>query len=411
MHDCLSGLKVVYSTASTSIEKVHRKLSSKFNNFNSLNRFSLILTSCAVFGLVGSKPSIAAVIYSVTDIGTLGGASSAAFDINDNGQVVGTAGIVGVGNRAFLWDSTSGIRNLDPLGTDTSIANGINNNGQVVGFYLGVGTNKRAFLWDSVNDLQNLGTLPGDNSSAANEINDRGQVVGRSESIGRIQAFLWDSVNGLQNLGTLNGYSSSDAYDINNNGEVVGFANTNGSLRPVLWDSSKNIQDLGSFNTAFTQANSINDAGTVVGGSIFDGFRALLWDRTNSVQNLNTFDGFPNSFATDINNNGQTVGSTSSSTSSNSRAVLWENGIATDLNALIDPNSGWRLDSATAINNKGQIVGSGFLNNQRLIRAFLLTPLTQIPKSIPEPTSALGLLSGILGSIYFLKRSASIRHN
>jgi hypothetical protein len=75
-----------------------------------------------------------------------------------------------------------------------------------------------------------------------------------------------------------------------------------------------------------------------------------------------------------------------------------------------DPNSGWNLQSAVAINNKGQIVASGLLNNQRLIRAFLLTPVTHTPKSIPEPTSALGLLSSIFGFVYLLKRSASIKY-
>lgn len=413
MDNCLSGLKVVYCTASTLIEKVHR-LSSKFNNFTSLNRFSLILTSCAVFGLVGSKPSIAAVMYSVTDIGTLGGDYSSAFDINDSGQVVGVAATTGSGDgRAFLWDSINGIRNLttNVNGIDGSSANKINNNGQVAGSYslVGLGSNNRAFLWDSVNGLQNLGTLPGDNSSAALGINDKGQIVGRSENISKIQAFLWDNVNGLQNLGTLGEYKNIAAYTINNNEEVVGFASGNNNVRAVLWDSNKVVQNLGSFGTYLSQANSINDEGMVVGVSTVDnsGYRAFLWDNNKGLQNLDSLNEYPNSYASDINNLGQIVGYAFS----DFRPLLWENGTITDLNTLIDPNSGWKLQSAVAINNKGQIVGSGLLNNQRLVRAFLLTPLTQTPKSIPEPTSGLGLLGGILGSIYLLKRSASIRYN
>ncbi len=386
------------------------KLASKFTNYTSLNRFSLILTSCAVLGLISSKPSIAAVMYSVTDIGTLSGSRSSANDINDNGQVVGTLSTTTGGVGAFLWDSTNGITILDPNGINSSYVygNGINNNGQVVGsYFLEDGSNSRAFLWDSVNGLQNLGTLPGDSSSTANQINDKGQVVGRSEGFGRGQPFLWDSVNGLQNLGTLNGYNFSGAYDINNNGEVVGFASNGVSVRAVLWDSSKGIQDLGSLvGTRATSPFSINDAGTAVGDSRNGNFRAFLWDRTKGIQNLGTLDGFPNSFARDINNNGQIVGFASSSTFSNSRAVLWENSIATDLNALIDPSSGWTLGSATAINNKGQIIASGALtlNNQIFGGSVLLTPLTQIPKSIPEATSGLGLCAFTLGSIYGLKR-------
>ncbi len=376
------------------------KLASKFTNFTSLNRFSLILTSCAVFGLISSKPSIAAVMYSVTDIGTLGGSGSRAIDINDNGQVVGTSSDSNYNSQAFLWDSTSGIRSLDPNGIGSSSANKINNNGQVVG-----SKNSRAFLWDSVNGLQNLATLPNDSFSTANAINDKGQVVGSLQNSSGSQTFLWDSVNGLQNLGTLNGYDGTSPRDINNNGEVVGFAsyNPNRSLRAVLWDSSKGIQDLGGlsrFNTNL--ANSINDTGTVVGSSsITDRIsNAFLWDSTKGIQNLGTLDGDIGSSARDINNLGQVVGITSF----NRRPVLWENGIITDLNTLIDPSSGWRLQSAVAINNKGQIVGEGILNNQGSARAFLLTPLTQIPKSIPEPSSGLGLCAFTLGSIYGLKR-------
>ena len=44
-----------------------------------------------------------------------------------------------------------------------------------------------------------------------------------------------------------------------------------------------------------------------------------------------------------------------------------------DLNALIDPASGWTLVSAMSINGSGQIAGYGTLREN--VRAFLLTPL------------------------------------
>lgn len=400
-----SGLKIVYSTTSVSIAQIRINLASKFTNFTSLNRFFSILTSCAVFGLISSKPSIAAVMYSVTNIGTLGGEFSTAYDINDNGQVVGYAATSTSGGRAFLWDSTSGIRNLDPNGIYDSSAYSINNNGFVVGSTLKGGYNGgTAFLWDSVNGLQNLGTLPGDSFSNANAINDFGQVVGRSlDSSNRMQAFLWDSVNGIQSLGTLDGYEGSTALDINNDGEVVGYAFIP-SRRAVLWDSTKGIQDLDP-EGVYSDAQSINDAGTVVGTSTVGGDSASLWDSTKGIQYLGNLSGVYGSIASDINDLGQVVGSTIFPP----RALLWENGTVTDLNTLIDPNSGWRLQYARAINNKGQIVGEGTNSTERYFGAFLLTPLTQIPKSIPEPTSGLGLLGAILSSIYLLKRNVSIR--
>jgi probable HAF family extracellular repeat protein len=52
---------------------------------------------------------------------------------------------------------------------------------------------------------------------------------------------------------------------------------------------------------------------------------------------------------------------------------LYENGNLWDLNQLIPENSGWILKEATDINNDGQIVGSGEIDGE--IHAFLLTPI------------------------------------
>jgi uncharacterized membrane protein len=55
------------------------------------------------------------------DLGALpGGGNSRARDVDDNGVVVGTSGS-SVGNRAFIWTSITGIRDLNSLSTDPSI--------------------------------------------------------------------------------------------------------------------------------------------------------------------------------------------------------------------------------------------------------------------------------------------------
>jgi uncharacterized membrane protein len=51
--------------------------------------------------------------------------------------------------------------------------------------------------------------------------------------------------------------------------------------------------------------------------------------------------------------------------------VIWQGGVAIDLNRLIT-SSGWMLTSATGINDSGQIVGVGLRDGQ--VRAFLLNP-------------------------------------
>ena len=96
----------------------------------------LIPLSFAV--LMATAPA-EAVLYTLTDLGTLGGPQSFAFDINDAGQVVGGADIPASGGpfpdfHAFLWDSAGGMQDLGTLGGENSSATGINNMGQVVGW-------------------------------------------------------------------------------------------------------------------------------------------------------------------------------------------------------------------------------------------------------------------------------------
>jgi probable HAF family extracellular repeat protein len=58
----------------------------------------------------------------------------------------------------------------------------------------------------------------------------------------------------------------------------------------------------------------------------------------------------------------------------------------TDLNTLVDPNSGWTLTAATAINDNGDIVGTGILDGQ--VHSFLLTSgqmQTQPPQATEPP--------------------------
>ena len=71
-------------------------------------------------------------------------------------------------------------------------------------------------------------------------------------------------------------------------------------------------------------------------------------------------------------------------------ATLWRDGAAFDLNALIDPASGWTLAEARDVNASGQIVGYGTLNGQT--RGFLLSPIAAVPE--PGTTGLLSLVAG-----------------
>jgi probable HAF family extracellular repeat protein len=105
------------------------------------------------------------------DLGTLGGHDSHAAGINDRGQVVGTADTSVPEEHAFLWENGR-MRDLGTAGIK-SAAFGINNKGEVVGVSGG-----RAVLWQQ-GKMTYLGSLGGRlvNGVAA-AINNGGQVVG-----------------------------------------------------------------------------------------------------------------------------------------------------------------------------------------------------------------------------------------
>ena len=89
----------------------------------------------------------------MADLGTLGGISSFAWGMNDNGQVVGAsnwkAGESGWDkSHAFLWENGVMI-DLGTLGGNYSRATDINNQGQIVGESYTASGELHAFLWEN----------------------------------------------------------------------------------------------------------------------------------------------------------------------------------------------------------------------------------------------------------------------
>jgi len=358
------------------------------------------------FLLLGTATSNAwgAVLYTVTDLGTLGGTASGAWGVNNSGQVVGWAATSGGVWHAFRTAANQPINtatdDLGALDSSSSQAWGINDSGQVVGFSYTSGGPAHGFRTapnQRINPgTDDLGTLGG-TRSYANAINASGQVVGESDVAPQTthsHAFRTAANQPINpatdDLGTLGG-TMSYAYGINDSGQVVGRSNLPGDMseHAFLWSNGQ-MTDLGTLGGRRSEAFAINNGGQVVGGAYTIGadprfqhaFRTAPNQPINpATDDLGTLGGWE-SLAYGINDRGQVVGYAYTDASGGHavyNAFLYSgSGPMLDLNNLIDPASGWTLTGATGINDSGQIVGYGTHSGQE--HTFLMTP-------IPEPST------------------------
>jgi probable HAF family extracellular repeat protein len=161
------------------------------------------------------------------DVGTLGGAWSAGYSINNAGQIAGSSQTAFGYTRAFVWDQSGGMRDLGTIGGRESRGMANNSSGLVAGASTTSSRYYHATLWDSSGVGRDMGTLGGGNSYAY-ALNDSGYAVGYSyDSQGRSRAFVWTG-SMLLDLNDLVSnapeWSLTAAYGINANGQIVGTA-------------------------------------------------------------------------------------------------------------------------------------------------------------------------------------------
>jgi probable HAF family extracellular repeat protein len=364
--------------------------------------------------------------YTLTGNGLISGESVVANPRNSSELV----------SQAVLWEGTNlKVISSPGLGGPNSVAYGVNILGQAVGqadtrtpdpngedfcgsTALGLthsGNTCVPFQWQNgtmveLPRLRNRAGTEG-NNGIATQNNNFGMVAGTAEN-GEVDStcpgasvspqtiqfkpVIWTkpfplSQAQLQELPTVNSDPDGIAYAINDLGQAVGasgpcgpfntlFQNNLTAIHAVLWQNNKAIDlgNLGGDGRFFgIFAEGLNDHGQVVGVSDTTGdqsFHAFLWQQGH-IKDLGTLPGDAFSDAVTIGNNGMVLG-ISLDANFNPRAVLWRNGIATDMNTLVPQDTALSLKSACSINDKGEIIGFAALkSNPNESHGYLAIPV------------------------------------
>lgn len=330
--------------------------------------------------------------YSVTVVGVAG---STASDVNNSGQVTGWFATGGGTDHAFLY--SGGVSSdLGTLGGASSHANALNDLGQVVGYADISGGGRRAFLYSS-GTMTNLGTFGG-RDSFANGINNAGAVVGAVGVTWQDEGFLY-SGGSMQSLAPFAPAGAvGAAYAINNAGQIVG-EYTHGAPTTPEWPRAAFILSGGAFtymgdiDHAFDNTSmSINDHGLAIGNAHLHFENGFTFEYSAAGLQRVGGDSPDHTWAYDVNNHGQAVGFRTAGFLSPNRAMLLNGAPGDtwlDLNALIDPASGWTLTQANAINDLQQIAATGCRGGECF--ALRLDPIC----AVPEPAGAAMLLAGL----------------
>src|SRR5580698_6038496 len=294
--------------------------------------------------------------------------------VNDSGVVVGgalTLDLVDVSGSVspFIYQNGAVQPASGPL--ESLLPLGVNNAGQMIGTSLEIGSSTLNYFVNSKALLDPLsgGTLTqligptSGGGSAAFGINSNGVVAGASvgQNATNITPTLWQNLT-PQALPLLANFQQGIATAINDSGAAAGVAftlnfealhDTTGKSRAVLFDNGS-VTDLGVLQgDVSSAASSINNSGSVVGFS------------TNQ----------PPDFTLQL-------ASLFYPPAANYHAFIYSGGKMYDLTNQLVNGTGWKLSFATQINNAGQIVGTGLFaapGADTVQRAFLLTP-------VPGPT-------------------------
>ncbi|HEX9833400.1 MAG TPA: hypothetical protein VGA66_10010, partial [Mycobacterium sp.] len=257
-----------------------------------------------------------------TELSPLDGSNySAAYGVNGAGIAVGESGdtvdtVADANTVAVFWSAGA----AEALPTDgllpggASAAFAVNDDGEIVGEAVNDDAgNTAAVYWaGSATTPVILGNLPGGNFSSAYFIGADGRIVGESQNgDGQIQAVVWVPAVGVGfqapvPLAAVANQIASAAFGVDLNGRIVGEAElADGIVHGIIWNANGAVATTLGANTS---AQAINNADRIVGynaaltGSDF----AAIWNGANTADTKSIAAAFSHAYG--LNDSSQIVG-------------------------------------------------------------------------------------------------------
>ena len=312
------------------------------------------------------------------DLGTLGGASSYAADINSGNTVVGWSETSSGTTHAFRWTPADGMVDLGTLPGDAmsravAVLDAPAETGALILGVSGDDGRWTPVVWSSTGSIRSLPIplLPSFTLALPQDFNARGDVVG-IDGPGFEHGWVWSETGGKYDLsanvpggsfdGGARGVTASGLVVLTVEAPTCRIANS--CWRTYLWSKTAGYIPIGTPGNdpeATVTGIALNEFGTVVGTIVptisgqQNGSAPYRWAPTTGFTLLANYttDGSRYGYATDVNSSGTVVGADFEPASGSVVASKWlPNGGIVKLSPD-DPSPG----IAIAINNPGTIAG------------------------------------------------------
>jgi len=291
-------------------------------------------------------PRLSCARHIYTEILPPGWQSSEAYDINNNGIIVGSGRDEKGRYRGFLYRSGT-YKTLIPPGWEEARARAVNDGGDVAG--QGLARDYKGFLYS--NGVYTEILPPGWREAYAYGISNNGEIVGYGREQKYFKGFLYSRGNYSDIIPP--GWREAYAYGINSNGVVTGYGiDENSKTRGFIYENGTYTAILPP-GLHEAKAFHINDHGAVVGSGLDIGNTPKSFMYKDGDYSEILAPGWQSVEAYGVNNRGAVAG-WGTYKGGHTIGFLYN---GTSFFSLLPP--GWQWSQTYIINDRGDIIGYG----------------------------------------------------